>query len=158
MAWPMRAVVAVAIAVAGCAHDAEPEDLTCYATCPACGADGMCAGAGRYTSAACLRRCSLSSDCPLGQRCVLVDGAGSWWTMAVGEPVCVDDDHPTHCRTAATPGQCTDFTDHCLDASRLLVPWFGQKNRICGFEVTRCANGCQDTSMAGRPWRSGRCR
>lgn len=113
----------------------------CVKTCSACGADEACVGTpalARY-QAACLKKCTVTSDCGAGARCVAIFNE-------VGVPaVCVSDAAPGRCPGVAPPA-ATDHCDFppasCLDANTLDQTFQLNMNHVCGHERVACPNGC----------------
>jgi hypothetical protein len=131
------------MAPSGGGPDGGGDLAACNNVCAACGVGELCAtGLGGFQghSAACLKTCTTTDDCPMGMRCASLFGE-----MTVQQAVCVSTTVPPRCGDRAfDPGWHCDFpAAQCFDATTLSMPFSQPENQVCGQERVHCPNGCQ---------------
>jgi hypothetical protein len=128
----------------GCNRSAPTPDAgidlagPCGSGCPQCDAGEVCIS-GDHTPVhrvECVRLCDVTPDCPMGLRC-----ANLSWHLGT-PPVCVSATVPSPCLAPALP--CHERRDNTYCDGDVLQRFFNEAaNRTCGYERTRCPNGCE---------------
>jgi hypothetical protein len=106
----------------------------CSTTCPTCGRGEICAQA-TEVSPFCARTCTTDADCDSSETCALLVGST--------RPVCIARGTAQGCRTTSDTYSCIPSTS-CKDAMTMQQGFAYLDDRICGWELKPCANGCVD--------------